>query len=112
LPSAAFTHREIERFNAYDRVASTGALQSRFARADTLAQGELFAGDPIAYAKQNAAARKLQSTDLQRAARKYLVSGRIVTSMVPAARLDLVSKPNLPYVNVTPTSAASAKAAP
>jgi zinc protease len=112
LPSARFTAREIERFNAYDRVASTVSLQSRFARADTLAQGQVFVGDPVAYARQNTAARALTVSDLQRAARTYLTPGRVVMSMVPAGKIDFASKPDLPYRNVTPPGSIAPRGVP
>jgi zinc protease len=112
LPSARFAAREIERFNAYDRVASTASLQSRFARADTLAQGQVFVGDPVAYARQNAAARALTAADLRHAARRYLTPGRVVMSMVPAGKIDLASKPDLPYLNVTPPGSVGSRQVP
>jgi hypothetical protein len=33
-------------------------------------------------------------------------------SLVPAGKLDLISKPDLPFTNVTPPSAVRAKAVP
>ncbi|HEX4681173.1 MAG TPA: pitrilysin family protein [Gemmatimonadaceae bacterium] len=112
LRTTRFTAREIERFNAYDRVASTASLETRFARADTLGQGQVFVGDPVAYARQSDAARTLTAVDLGRAARKYLTPGRVVMSMVPAGKLDLASKPDLPYHNVTPPSSVGSRAIP
>jgi len=38
-----------------------------------------------------------QSTDEQRIAERYLKRGRVVISMVPAGKLDLISKPERPY---------------
>ncbi|HXT15752.1 MAG TPA: pitrilysin family protein [Gemmatimonadaceae bacterium] len=112
LSTAPFTQRDVERFNAYDGMLATESLQSRYARADTLAHGEIFAGDPVAYAKQTNAARALRPSDLQAAAKRYLTPGRVVMSMVPAGKLDLVSKPNLPYENVTPPSSVQRKTTP
>jgi hypothetical protein len=41
---------------------------------------------------------------VQRVAKKYLGAGRVVLSMVPAGKLDMIAKPNLPYTNVTPAA--------
>ncbi|HXD49619.1 MAG TPA: pitrilysin family protein [Gemmatimonadaceae bacterium] len=109
LPASPPTAAELARFNAYNAVTAVASLQTQFARADTLAHGEIFAGDPVAYAKQVAAARSLTSTDVERAAARYLTKGRVVMSLVPAGKLDLVSRPELPFTNVTPAAAGGTK---
>jgi hypothetical protein len=81
------------------------SLQPRFARADTLAHDEIFASDPAAYAKQAMGARSLTPADIERVRKRFLGPGRVVASLVPAGKLDLVSKPELPFVNVTPAYA-------
>jgi zinc protease len=112
LPSSPLTPRELSRFNNNNAVTAVSSLQTRFARADTLAHGEIFAGDPIAYAKQVAAARALTPADVERAVKRHLNTGRLVMSLVPAGKLDAISKPNLPFSNVTPPSAVRAKVQP
>jgi zinc protease len=112
LPSSPLTARELERFNNYNATTAVSSLQTRFARADTLAHGEIFAGDPVAYAKQVGAARALTPGDVQRAIVRYLTAGRLVMSLVPAGKLDLISKPSLPFTNVTPASFVPAKVRP
>jgi len=39
------------------------------------------------------------AADVQAAAVKYLTPNRVVLSLVPAGKLDLVSKPDRPYEN-------------
>jgi zinc protease len=95
---------EVKRANAVDAVTQ---LQTRALRADTLAQGEMFAQDPVAYAKQVSRTSALTAADVQRAAQRYLTARRVVMSMVPAGRLDLVSRPELPFANVTPLATKS-----
>ncbi len=112
LPSSPPSAAELARFNSYNAVAAIRSLSTQFARADTLAHGEIFAGDPIAYAKQVDRARALTPADVQSAAARYLTRGRVVMSLVPAGRLDLVSKPSLPYTNATPQSPARGGAKP
>ena len=102
LETSPVTADEISRFNAFNQVAAVTGLQLQFARADTLAHDQTFAGDPVSYAKQANAALKLTPSDVQAAVHKYLTSGRVVMSLVPAGKLDLISKPELPYTNVTP----------
>jgi zinc protease len=112
LPSSPLTARELARFDNNNAVTAVSSLQTRFARADTLAHGEIFAGDPIAYAKQVAAAAALTPSDVERAVKRHLTTGRLVMSMVPAGKLDAISKPNLPFTNVTPPSAVRARVQP
>jgi predicted Zn-dependent peptidase len=102
LPAAPITKEEIALFNAYNGVYVQTSLQPRFMRADTLAHDEVFARDPAAYAKQATAARKLTPADVDRVVKRFLVPGHIVMSIVPAGKLDLISKPSEPYTNVTP----------
>jgi zinc protease len=112
LPSSPLTARELARFNNYNATTAVISLETRFARADTLAHGEIFAGDPIAYAKQVTAARALTPADVQGAITRHLTRGRLVMSLVPAGKLDLASKPDLPFTNVTPASSLRAKVQP
>lgn len=100
--SAPATHDELARFNSYNSVYLATSLQPRFMRADTLAHDEIFAGDPSAYARQAVAAQALTPSDIDRVIRKFLGSKRVVMSIVPAGKLELVSKPNVPFTNVTP----------
>jgi hypothetical protein len=39
--------------------------------------------------------------DVQAAARKYLTSDRVVMNLVPTGKLDLISKPELPWTNAS-----------
>lgn len=93
---------ELDAFNRLNAVRAITSLQARSARTDTLAQSELWAHDPNAYAKQIASAGNLTPQDVRRVAREYLTSNRVVTSLVPAGKLDEVSRPELPYTDVTP----------
>jgi len=106
------TAEELTRFNAFNRVDAATSLQLHFARADTLAHDETFAGDPASYATQANAALALTSADVQAAIHRYITPGRVVMSLVPTGKLDLISKPNLPYTNVTPPNARSPGARP
>ena len=51
----------------------------------------------------------LMPADIHRVAKRYLSTARVVMSMVPAGKLDLIAKPDAPYTNVTPPAP---KAAP
>jgi zinc protease len=112
LPSSPVTTRELARFNNYNATTAVTSLETRFARADTLAHGEMFAGDPIVYAKQVAAARALTPANVQSAIKRHFTAGRLVMSLVPAGKLDLIAKPGLPFTNVTPPSSVRAKVQP
>jgi len=103
---AAFSARsvraeDLEAFRRANAVSAITSLQTRAARADTLAHGEVFAGDPVVYAKQVNAVAALTPNDVERAVRRFLGANRMVMSMIPGGRLDLISKPELPYTRVS-----------
>ncbi len=100
------TEREVSRFVKSFTVSSITGLQSNLNKAMTLALGDATFGDPRATFKQLASFAAVTPADVQRVARQYLTSGRVVFSMVPAGKLDLVSKPSVPFTNVTPKPAA------
>ena len=95
------TAEELARFNAFNRVNAATSLQLHFARADTLAHDEVFTGDPASTRRSQ---RGAHSDSRRRPGRDSTIhhAGRVVMSLVPAGKLDLISKPNLPYTNVTP----------
>jgi zinc protease len=103
LPTSPITPQEIGRYNSFNTTLAVASLQTHMARADTLAHGEVFAGDPVAYAKQVNAARTLTPSAVQRVTQQYLGAGRVVMSLVPAGKLELISKPDLPFRNITPS---------
>jgi zinc protease len=98
--TAPLNERALVRFKRANAVVAITSLQSRYMRADTLAQGEQWAGNPVAYALQVDRANAVKHSDLLRVAEKYLVPGRVVMSMVPAGKLNLVSKPERKFDNV------------
>jgi zinc protease len=105
LPSEHVTPAELTAFARSNAVLATTTLQTRAMRADTLAHGEVFAGDPVAYAKQVQRAFSLTPADVSQAAQRHLTRHRVVMSMVPAGKLELISKPDRSYTNVTPSIA-------
>jgi len=96
IPSA-----HLEAFRRANAVNAITSLETRAARADTLAHGEVFAGDPVFYAKQLSAAAGLTSSEIARAVHRYLGANGVVVSMIPAGRVELISKPELPYTRVS-----------
>ena len=103
LATSPPTTEELARFNAANAVTATTSLQVKLARADTLAHDQIFAGDPVSYAAQANAALRLTPAEVQRAAAMYLTTSRVVMSLVPAGQLGTISKPDLPFINVTPS---------
>jgi zinc protease len=96
--------QDLEPYKKSNAVQAITSLQSRESRADTLAHDEIFSHDPTAYAKQVDETSKLTPADILRAARQYMNDGGVVMSLVPAGKLDQISKPGLPYKNVTPAT--------
>ena len=92
---------DLEAFKRANAVAAIASLQTRAARADTLAHGEAFAGDPGVYANELQATARLTRDDIARVAKKYLGANRMVMSMIPAGKTEMISKPALPYKRTT-----------
>jgi zinc protease len=103
------TKAQLNRFKRADVDTAVMTLQARQARVDTLTQGQGWAGDPVAYAKQQRAVLRLTPADIQGVAAKYLTANRVVLSMVPAGKLDLVSKPDRAYENASKLMPAEVK---
>ena len=95
------TADELRRWLASYTVSSMTRLQRIYIRDSLLVEGQLFQNNPSALFDDVAKARRLTPAELQRVARKYLVPGRVVLSVVPAGKLELRSKPSEPYVNRT-----------
>jgi zinc protease len=95
---------ETARVRNYRAVSSITGLQSNLSKSMMLADGQSTFADPHALFKQITNYANVTPAEVVRVARKYLTSGRVVMSMVPGGKLDLISKPNLPYTNVTPAA--------
>jgi predicted Zn-dependent peptidase len=78
-------------------------LDQAINRAETLANGQVYFGDPLHYVASTRAALAVTAAAVQRVARQYLTAGRVVLSMVPAGQAQLASRPDRPSTNVTPT---------
>jgi predicted Zn-dependent peptidase len=101
LVAAPPTAAEVERYKTFFAVGNITGLQSVFGKATTLGESELYWGDPEHFRTELAEALAVTPADVHRVARQYLGRGRVVLSMVPAGQLNLVAKPDQPYVNVT-----------
>jgi zinc protease len=103
------TDAQLNRFKRADADTAVITLQARQARVDTLTQGQGWAGDPVVYTKQQNAVLRLTPADVRAVAAKYLTPNRVVLSMVPTGKLDLVSKPERPYENASTVMPAEVK---
>jgi zinc protease len=102
VKSSPLTEKEVQKVKNSIAVSTVTGLQSGLARAEQLAQGEVFDKNPLSYVDMLSRYGKVTAADVQRVANKYLTDGRMVMSMVPAGKLDMASKPDKPYTNVTP----------
>jgi zinc protease len=92
---------ELRRWLATFSVASILATQSDLGKSRRLGEGETIYRTPAVVSKDIDDARRLTTADLQRVAKKYLTPNHVVMSIVPAGKLDLVSKPSEPFTNLT-----------
>ncbi|HEX2717791.1 MAG TPA: pitrilysin family protein [Gemmatimonadaceae bacterium] len=101
------TEREAARTKNFAIVGAITGLQSVLNKAEVLLEGQVFFDDPQHFTKELDDYRALTAADIHRVAQKYLTGGHLVLSMVPAGKLDLIARPELPYTNVTPAAPAA-----
>jgi zinc protease len=101
MATAAPSTEEVRRTKSYALVGTTTGLEPVRAKAETLASGQTYFGDPLRYKIDLEDAAAVTADEVRRIAQRYLTGGRVVLSMVPAGKLDLVSKPSQPYTNAT-----------
>jgi predicted Zn-dependent peptidase len=68
-------------------------LQSNLGKAQRLADGAGFHGNPNYFQIEYQKLMAVTPADVKRVANKYLTSGRVVLSIVPLGQLDQASKP-------------------
>ena len=103
IPASPATEKEIQRLRNYLTVDRITALQSVEKKADALSLSKLFSGNPHQYATDAEEIGSVTSDDIDRVVKRYILGkGKVVISAVPAGKLDAVSRPDVPYTNVTP----------
>jgi zinc protease len=88
------TAEEMRRASAGLEFGFVSALQSNLGRAQILASGLVFHGDPAYYQTQYARLTSVTAADVQRVANRYLGPGRVVLSVVPLGQRELASQPD------------------
>jgi zinc protease len=96
--------KEVQRFKNYNTVQTVTGLQFTFAKGEQLAQGETMDRNPTSFVDDLGKYAAVTPAEVQRVAKKYLGQGRVVLSMVPTGKLDMIAKPELPYTNATPAA--------
>jgi zinc protease len=87
------TNDEILRSKAGMELGFLQGLESNLGKAGDLGQNNAFWNDPsYGFTKDYAMAKAVTAADVKRVANKYLTSGRVVLSAVPAGKKDLASK--------------------
>lgn len=95
------TEAEVRRWVASNRLQTLSAMQSIQTKAEYLADGLLIMKNPLAYFSATERSQAVTPAAIQAVARKYLTGDRVVLSIVPTGKLELISRPELPYVNAT-----------
>lgn len=95
------TAKELDRWRASYRLQTLTDMQSVLVKSDMIADGLMMQGNPVANFQLVERALTLTPEDVRAAARKYMTADRVVLNIVPTGKLDLISRPDLPYVNAT-----------
>ena len=104
VKTAPLSANEVQRFKNYNTVQTVTGLQFTFAKGEQLAQGETLDKNPLSFVDDLSKYAAVTPADVQRVAKRYLGQGRVVLSMVPSGKLDMIAKPELPYTNATPAA--------
>jgi zinc protease len=104
VKTAPLSAKEVQRFRNYNTVQTVTGLQFTFAKGEQLASGETLDKNPMSFVDDLTQFAAVTPGDVQRVAKKYLGQGRVVLSMVPSGKLDMVAKPDLPFTNATPVA--------
>jgi zinc protease len=85
------TAEEMEKTKAGLEFAFVSQLQQNLGKAEILADGAVFHGDPAYFKKQYEELKAVTSADVKRVANKYLTGGRAVLSIVPLGKPEMAS---------------------
>jgi len=88
------TMEEIQRATAGNEFRFVSSLQSNLGKAQRLADGAGFHGNPGYFQTEYQKMLAVTPADVKRVANKYLTKGRIVLSIVPMGQLNQASKPS------------------
>jgi zinc protease len=87
------TVEEIQRALAGEELGFLRGLESNLGKAMQLSDGAGLHGDPGHFKTAYQKSQAVTPADVKRVANKYLTTGRVVLSVVPAGKLDQASKP-------------------
>ena len=95
------TDKELRRWVAGYRLQTISNMQSDTSKAASIGDGASNMGDPVGVFRLLERAQRLTPADVQAAANKYMTADRVVLSTVPVGKIELRSKPDLKYTDVT-----------
>ena len=95
------TETEVKRWVAGYRLQMLTSMQGNASKAANLGDGATNMNNPVGIYDATERALRITPAAVQAAAKKYLTADRVVVSIVPTGKLDLMAKPNLPFVNAT-----------
>jgi zinc protease len=96
------TETEVRRWAAAFSTQTLTDMQSVLTVAMDIGDGAVNAKNPLVFFDLVGLSNRVTPAQVRAAARKYLTADRVVVSIIPTGKFDLVSKPNLPYTNATP----------
>jgi zinc protease len=85
---------EIEKAIAGEELAFVRGLESNLGKALRLSDGAGFHGDAGFFRTEYRKGQSVTAADVKRVANKYLTTGRVVLSVVPAGKLDEAARPS------------------
>ena len=95
------TDKELRRWVAGYRLQTISNMQADTSKAASIGDGASNMGDPVGVFRLLERAQRLTPADVQAAANKYMTADRVVLSTVPVGKIELRSKPDLKYTDVT-----------
>jgi zinc protease len=96
------TEGEVRRWLGSYRLEALSEMQSVTTIALDIGDATLTQKNPLGFFNMVDRAQHVTPAQVQAAAKKYLTADRIILSIIPTGKLDMISKPNLPYIIATP----------
>jgi zinc protease len=88
------TEAEIKGATAGQELGFVRGLESNLGKANQLANGAGYQGNPASFKTDYEKTRAVTASDVKRVANTYLTNGRVVLSVVPKGKPELASKPD------------------
>jgi zinc protease len=95
------TDTEVRRWVGTYRLTMLTQMQADSMKSLNIGDATINQKNPLGIYEMTDRAQRVTPAQVQEAARTYLTADRVIITIVPPGKLEMISKPDRPYVNVT-----------